>query len=160
MSTIFESSDLFEASIRLEDAAASLAQIAETCKLDATDTGSLKWAGDLLRSVDWDFQKDSPRHINPDLAVQATSIRPFFYNVLIESRDQFIAAGISSEEDALDFFRNFYGLLNGEKAPSDISKSHLSLASKFLHEISRGLLLEVTGNYHAGFEHRTEFSTF
>lgn len=158
MPNIFESSDLFEASIRFEDASASLAQIAANKQLQSTGMESLKWAGELLRTVDWDLQKESTRNVSPEVAVQATSIRPFFYNVLVESREQFIQAGIDSEDEALNFFRDFYRLLNGEREPSDFGSSHLWLASTFLHEISRGLLLEVTGNYYPGSEERTEFS--
>lgn len=148
MSNIFESSDLFEASIRFENAAVLLAELADNpSEIDDQERETLKWAGELLETADWDNARNRTNRVSPSVASAATSIRPFFYNVLLDTRDDFKKANLTDQTAMRTFFSNLYDLLSGSRRADEIQLD-LRLASVFLHKLSDGLLVEVSGNGH------------
>jgi len=151
MSNIFESSDLFEASIRFENAASRIEKLSESpSDLDDKDRDALQWAGELLQSVDWNSELVNRQHVSPATAARATSIRPFFYNVLLDTKEEFERSGLTNEHEIRTFCSALYQLLRNGTRPSEVEFDY-DLAAGVLHRISEGLLLEVTGNGHSKF---------
>jgi len=148
MSNLFESGDLFEASTRLEYAAACIERLANQEKPDEKAEKALRWAGELLACVDWESGTEERAKVSPDTAFRATSVRPTFYTTLLRMRQEFEESGLKNDRDVFRFLSSLYLLLNdrGTQQPTMMPKARLDLAASFIHEISRDLLLDVCHN--------------
>jgi hypothetical protein len=148
MEDLNEAVQLFEASSRLESAATILHKIGAGEQSTAGERQALQWAGRFLAQVDWTAGRYGQAGVSGGLAVQATAVRPTFYNALIGIERHFRDAGLRQEKDVIAFLRGCYSFLIGGGAQKKhrISPEKLRLASLFLRELSQGLLVNLNRN--------------
>lgn len=149
MKDLAESSQLFEASSRLQSAATALRKINAHRPLAASDRTSLRWSGRFLEEVDFNVDPRSHQSASGDLSVQATEVRPSFYAALLNVQPAFRAAGIKAEPQMKTFLLSTYHVLTsgGDVGRKKIEPpTRLDLAASFLEELSRALLIRLTDN--------------
>jgi hypothetical protein len=147
MKDLLESSQLFEASSRLQSAATALRKIEKGESLDNRERKDLKWSGHFLEEVDWDADTGCDENVSGDLSVQATEVRPSFYAALYNREADFQRAGITGRDQRHEFFSMTYRLLtHGGRVSGKRSKkrSNIELAALFLDELSKALHLRLT----------------
>lgn len=143
MKDLNESGRLFEVSSRLQSAAAALKRLQEGEEATIGDKESLAWAGRFLQEVDFTTNPVSAGGVASHLSVQATDVRPAFYTAIIQVEPEFRVAGISADDDLRKYLSDTYRFLSGAQVKP---KSGLHLAEILLHELSKALLVRLTGN--------------
>jgi hypothetical protein len=143
MKDLSESARFFEASSRLQSAATALKRLREGAQVTIDDKESLAWAGRFLQEVDSTTNPDGTGNVTGHLSVQATDVRPAFYAALIHVEPEFRIAGISADDDLRKYLSDTYRFLSGAEVKP---KSGLHLAEILLHELSKALLVRLTGN--------------
>lgn len=143
MKNLLESSEIFEASSRLQAAATSLKRISQGKNLTERDEDNLHWCGQFLGEVDWGAQDHGVGEVG-HLAVQATEVRPSFYITL---QRVFEDAGIQHPEELRNFLSAMYRfLLSRGKAGENQFLEKIDLAATFLEQLATELLIRLTGN--------------
>ncbi len=161
MKDLAESSQLFEASSRLQSAATALRKIETHRPLAQSDRSSLRWSGKFLEEVDLNVDPRSHHSASGELSVQATEVRPSFYAALLNIQPAFRAAGIKADQQMQTFLASTYHVLTsggrlGRKQTKESSR--LDLAATFLEELSRALLVRLTDNGVPSNKELVEFS--
>ena len=149
MKDLAESSQLFEASSRLQSAATALRKIEAHCPLAESDRSTLRWSGKFLEEVDLNVDPRSHQSASGELSVQATEVRPSFYAALLNIQPTFRAAGIRADTQLQTFLLYIYRVLTsgGHLEPKrNRESSRLDLAATFLEELSKALLVRLTNN--------------
>jgi hypothetical protein len=147
MKTVLASSDIFEASSKLQAAATSLAKLSQGDALRDEDHENLRWCGVFLEEVDWKARTDAGTEGAGHLSVRATEVRPSFYATLRNTKQLFTEAGIADPEQIREFLSSTYHFLQSSgEMNKDQSFDHMDLAAAFLHRLSTELLLRLTGN--------------
>ena len=148
MTELSESSRLFEASSRLDSAAAVLSKLSKGEQTTSAERKALVWAGDFLCRVDWTAGGGNGAASFGNLAAQATEVRPTFYAALIAIERRLREAGLTREEQVVEFLRKLYQFLanGGANGNSKLPAERLQLASVLLLELSQRLLIQLTDN--------------
>jgi hypothetical protein len=147
MKTVLASSDIFEASSKLQAAATTLQRLLRGDDVCEEDRENLRWCGSFLEELDWRASADNVSEGAAHLSVRATEARPFFYATLRHTRHLFNEAGIGDAEQIQEFLSSTYEFLMaaGEEAKGE-DLQHMDLAAAFLGRLSTELLLRLTGN--------------
>jgi hypothetical protein len=139
---------LFQTSSRLHSASSWLRKIAQGEDVDSQAQELLKWTGTFLREVDWSSSAQKGT-AGGGLVLQATSIRPTFYSVLIRIAPELQAAGLKSEKQIGGFLTLLYDTLSAGgviKGPRKLNAKHSEAAATLLHEISQSILVQMNNN--------------
>jgi hypothetical protein len=145
MKTVLASSDIFEASSKLQAAASILERLSRGDHLRAEDRDYLRWCGNFLEEVDWKAPAEASPEGATHLSVRATEIRPSFYATLRNTQQLFRDAGIQ-EEQVREFLSSTYQFLRSTAEGKEQSFEHIDLATAFLKRLSAELLLRLTRN--------------
>jgi hypothetical protein len=149
MKDLFESSQIFEASSRLQSAAASLRKIKDHQSLTPNERGNLRWSGRFLKEVDWSEDTRNGASVSGELSVQATDVRPSFYATLLHIQPVLRSAGIHAEDQLQQFLSATYHLLTAggyDKRKQAFDAATIDLAATLLEELASALLIRLTGN--------------
>jgi len=145
-----DASHLFEASSRLDSAATILNKLSNGKAATPADRIILEWTGRFLNQVDWTAGSSAHSGSVAHLTVQATAVRPTFYAALIGIERRLREAGLKQEKEVTDFLRMLYRFLikrgSQGKSKQFLPAEKLQLASAFLRELSKGLLVQLTDN--------------
>jgi hypothetical protein len=146
MKNLLESSEIFEASSRLQAAASALRKISQGEKLTEYDQYNLQWCGQFLEEVDWGAQ-DHPVGDIGHLAVQATEVRPAFYVTLLNTQKVFEEGGIQDPKELRNFLSAMYlFLVSGGKTNENQFLEKIDLGATFHERLATELLMRLTGN--------------
>jgi hypothetical protein len=144
MKNLLETSEIFEASSRLQAAATTLQKISRGENLKDYDRDNLQWCGEFLEEVDWGT-RENLRGDAAHFAVQATEVRPSFYETLLNSGRVFEEAGIQDPDDLRKFLSSMYSFL-ASRGTVENESLNITLAAVFLERLATELLLRLTGN--------------
>jgi hypothetical protein len=144
MKNLLESSEVFEASSRLQAAATTLHKISQGEELTDRDRDNLQWCGQFLEEVDWGAQENGAGE-NAHFSVPATEVRPSFYETLLNTQAVFEQAGIQDPEDLRNFLSGTYQLLLS-RGTVENGSLNINLAAIFLERFATELLLRLSGN--------------
>lgn len=147
MKTVLASSDIFEASSKLQAAASILERLSRGESLRAEDRDNLRWCGSFLEEVDWKAPTEASREGATHLSVRATEVRPSFYATLRNTQQLFRDAGLQEEQQVREFLSSTYQFLRSTaEGKEQQSFEHIDLATAFLKRLSAELLLRLTRN--------------
>lgn len=145
MRSLLETSEIFEASSKLQAAATALAAISERAAIRDADRENLKWCGNFLQEVDWSTHTPGAAAGCGNLAVQATEVRPSFYATLLNARRLFLDAGVR-ENEIQAFLAKTYEFLSSAETMNGCDVRQLKLAAIFLDKVAADLLMRLTAN--------------
>jgi hypothetical protein len=147
MKSVLASSDIFEASTKLQAAATALEKVLRGEQLRSEERENLKWCGVFLEEIDWRAPADAATEAASHLSVRATEVRPFFFATLRNTQQLFHDAGIEDPEQIREFLSSTYHFLRSTEATHDSARvEHLDLAVAFLQRLSTELLSRLSGN--------------
>jgi hypothetical protein len=138
---LFQISRLFEASSILQSAATGLSQLTVRSPTSA-EREAFAWVAEFLTSVDWSANSQP----NPALAVEATAVRPVFYNTLLAIEQQFKSAEMTTPDRIVEFLKDLYHSLRAPDDREKLNAESLELGANFLGQISQSLLAQITNN--------------
>src|SRR2546423_3643134 len=103
MKSVLESSEVFEASSKLQAAATALDKLSHGGQLGREERENLKWCGVFLEELDWRAPAHGGSEGAAHLSVRATEVRPSFYATLRNTQQLFHDAGIERPEQIHEF---------------------------------------------------------
>ncbi len=142
MKDLIESSQLFEASSRMQTASNTLRQMANQSVPDPALRQNLQWVGHFLEEID--LASFGQSDFSANFAVPATEARPFFYEALANIDELLQAAGIADEQKLRTFLTDTFSVLTsggGKKLPP----AQLSLAATLLERFANAMLTQLNG---------------
>ena len=147
MTDLMQSAQLLQTSSRFQSAAESLSALGDGSTVGESAADNLRWAGTFLRHVDWQSEVLPASSPQGSLALQATAARPTFYAAVVKLAPEFTREDIHSEDEVYRFLRSVYDVLtSGGSNASAVPGPHLKLGAKFLHMLSKSLLVQLSNN--------------
>lgn len=147
MRTVLASSDIFEASTKLQAAATALEKMSRGEPLRHEERTILKWCGIFLEEVDWTVSAGAATEGASNRSVRATEIRPFFFATLRNTQQLFHDAGLQEADQVREFLSATYHSLKLADEMHDPSRvAHIDVAAAFLQRLSQELLSRLSGN--------------
>lgn len=123
------SDDPFIIATSLENTSNALESLVKGETLDLFDRLTLQETADIFAKIDWRFNLYN-HQINPNLAVVATSIRPLYFQYMLDKKENV------EEKDFIDFYKTL------KNAKLHIKKEKLPMFIDLLNFISRNKFLE------------------